>query len=76
MLRTGRLGPEAVDLGGREFRAGDRVLCRRNDSLLGIRNGTRATVTFLDVRTGLRRQGRDPSDTCRIRRRARRARLR
>ena len=49
MLRTGRLGPEAVDLGGREFRAGDRVLCRRNDSLLGIRNGTRATVTFLDA---------------------------
>ena len=38
MLRTGRLGPEAVDLGGRELRAGDRVLCRRNDSLLGIRN--------------------------------------
>jgi ATP-dependent exoDNAse (exonuclease V) alpha subunit len=48
MLRAGQLGPEAVDLGGREFRVGDRVLCRRNDSLLGVRNGTRATVVSLD----------------------------
>jgi hypothetical protein len=48
MLRAGRLGSEAVEFGGREFRIGDRVLCRRNDTLLGIRNGTRATITALD----------------------------
>jgi hypothetical protein len=48
MLRAGRLGPEAVELGGREFRVGDRVLCRRNYSSLGVRNGTRATVTAFD----------------------------
>ncbi len=48
MLRAGRLGPEAVELGEREFRVGDRVLCRQNDSSLGIRNGTRATVVALE----------------------------
>jgi hypothetical protein len=31
-------------LGPREFRVGDRVLCRRNDAQLGVRNGTRATL--------------------------------
>ena len=48
MLRAGRLGTDAVELGGRKFRVGDRVLCRRNDSLLDVRNGTRATVVSLD----------------------------
>ena len=41
---AGRLGPDALEVGGREFRVGDRVLCRRNDERLGVRNGTRATV--------------------------------
>jgi conjugative relaxase-like TrwC/TraI family protein len=44
MLRAGRLGSEAVEIGEREFRVGDRVLCRQNDTPLGVRNGTRATV--------------------------------
>jgi conjugative relaxase-like TrwC/TraI family protein len=48
MLRAGRLGPDAVELGGREFRVGDRVLCRSNDSTLGVRNGTLASVVSLD----------------------------
>jgi conjugative relaxase-like TrwC/TraI family protein len=48
MLRAGRLGPEGLRFGEREFRAGDRVLCRHNDSRLGIRNGTRATVVDLN----------------------------
>jgi hypothetical protein len=39
-----RLGPDALEAGGREFRVGDRVLCRRNDERLGVRNGIRATV--------------------------------
>ncbi len=45
--RAGRLGPNALEAGGREFRVGDRVLCRRNDLSLGVRNGTRATVVEL-----------------------------
>ncbi|HZO96763.1 MAG TPA: MobF family relaxase [Gaiellaceae bacterium] len=48
MLRAGRLGPDAVELGRHEFRVGDRVLCRHNDSRLGIRNGTRASIIALD----------------------------
>jgi conjugative relaxase-like TrwC/TraI family protein len=48
MLQAGRLGPEAIELGGRQFRVGDRVICRRNYSRLGLRNGTRATVVSLD----------------------------
>ena len=48
LTRAGRLGPDALDAGGREFRVGDRVLCRRNDRSLGVRNGTRATVVHLD----------------------------
>jgi conjugative relaxase-like TrwC/TraI family protein len=48
MLRAGRLGPDALELDEREFRVGDRVLCRSNDARLGIRNGTRGTVVSLD----------------------------
>jgi conjugative relaxase-like TrwC/TraI family protein len=48
LTRAGRLGPEALTLGEREFRVGDRVLCRHNDARLGIRNGTRATVAAID----------------------------
>jgi conjugative relaxase-like TrwC/TraI family protein len=48
MLRTGGLGDNAHVIRGREFRVGDRVLCRHNDRELGIRNGTRATIAALD----------------------------
>ena len=44
LARAGRLGPDALAAGGREFRVGDRVVCRRNDERLGVRNGIRATV--------------------------------
>jgi len=47
MLRAGRLGSEAVELGEREFRVGDRVLCRRNNPRFGVRNGTRGTIVDL-----------------------------
>jgi AAA domain len=49
LMRAGCLGPEAVELGEREFRVGDRVICRDNDSRLGVRNGTRGTVIDLDA---------------------------
>ena len=64
MLRAGRLGHETCMLGEREFRVGDRVLCRQNDPRLGLRNGTRATIVGLDPRTLTLRTdtGRPPLD--------------
>ena len=41
-------GPE-LDIDGRAFQAGDRVLCLRNDRRLGVHNGTLATVTAVDI---------------------------
>jgi len=41
MLRNRRLGDDAVTLGGREFRVREKVLCRRNDNRLDLRNGMR-----------------------------------
>jgi hypothetical protein len=52
MLRAGKLGPDAIRLGERDFRVGDRAVCRRNDTLLGVRNGMRATVSALEPETG------------------------
>lgn len=40
----GKLGKERLEVAGREFGAGDRVVCRRNSEALGVRNGTRGTV--------------------------------
>jgi conjugative relaxase-like TrwC/TraI family protein len=48
MLHQHRLGRRAVTLGEREYRVSDQVLCRRNDSRLGLRNGMRGTVVDLD----------------------------
>jgi conjugative relaxase-like TrwC/TraI family protein len=55
LIRAGRLGPEALELGEREFRVGDGVLCRHNDPRLGVHNGTRATVIDLDDRAAMLR---------------------
>ena len=49
MLRAGQLGPDALQLGRREFRVGDRAICRRNDARSDVRNGTRGTVVELDL---------------------------
>jgi conjugative relaxase-like TrwC/TraI family protein len=48
MLEKHGLGREAVTLGGREYRLGEQVLCRRNDDRLGLRNGMRGTILDLD----------------------------
>ena len=48
MLRNRRLGDDAVTPGEREFRVREKVLCRRNDDRLGLRNGMRGTVVGLD----------------------------
>ena len=39
---------EQFSYGRRELAVGDRVICRRNDSLLDVDNGTRGTVRHLD----------------------------
>lgn len=49
LARAGCLGPDAVETGGREFRVGDRALCRRNEHSLGVRNGTRGTIVDLEA---------------------------
>jgi conjugative relaxase-like TrwC/TraI family protein len=49
MLRAGRLGPEALQFGRREFRVGDRVICGQNHARSDVRNGTRGTVVDLDI---------------------------
>lgn len=48
MVHQHRLGRQAVAPGEREFRASDQVLCRRNNSRLGLRNGMRGTVVEID----------------------------
>lgn len=48
MLQHRRLDGEAVTLGGREYRVGDQVLCRRNNGSLGLRNGMRGTIVDSD----------------------------
>ena len=48
LRRAGRLGDLELVAGEREFRAGDRVICRQNDSALKVCNGTRATVRAVD----------------------------
>jgi conjugative relaxase-like TrwC/TraI family protein len=48
--QAGLLGPERLVAGGREWAAGDRLVCRRNDYRAGldVRNGTRGTVAAVD----------------------------
>ncbi|MGD9696174.1 MAG: MobF family relaxase [Thermoleophilia bacterium] len=45
----GLLGPSRIVASGREWAAGDRLVCRRNDYRLGVRNGTRGTVVEIDT---------------------------
>jgi conjugative relaxase-like TrwC/TraI family protein len=49
MAEAGRLGPDALQVGEREFRVGDQVVCGRNArTRLGVVNGTRGQVTAID----------------------------
>jgi len=51
MLNAGRLGPDALQLSRREFRVGDRAICRRNDARCDVRNGTRGSVVEVNSTT-------------------------
>jgi conjugative relaxase-like TrwC/TraI family protein len=45
---AGLLGPTRMIASAREWATGDRLVCRRNDYRLGVRNGTRGTVVAVD----------------------------
>ncbi len=49
MVADGRLGTERLTIPGREFAAGDRVVCLRNSDLLRVKNGTTGTVEQVDL---------------------------
>jgi hypothetical protein len=51
MLTAGRLTGPALHVGGHELRAGDRIVCLRNDRRVGVVNGTRGTITRIDPTT-------------------------
>jgi fermentation-respiration switch protein FrsA (DUF1100 family) len=65
MEAEGRLGRERLEIAGREFRAGDRVVCLRNLERLGVRNGTRGTIAQVDrARGGLHVRTDRRDDVC------------
>lgn len=63
---AGRLGGEPLVAGERDFRSGDRVVCRRNERLLGVRNGTRGTIAAVDLGKGLLTLRTDAGEACRL----------
>jgi len=48
-VEAGRVHGPALTVDGKEYQAGDRVLCLTNDRGNGVSNGTRATVTAVDI---------------------------
>ena len=52
LARLGELG-EQIELAGREWAVGDRVIARRNDRGRDLDNGMRGTITAVDERNGL-----------------------
>jgi AAA domain len=52
MEAEGKLGKKRLEVAGRNFAVGDRIVCRRNADALGVRNGTRGTVTALEQGDG------------------------
>ena len=50
MERANRRGPNRIVVGDTDLAEGDRIICRRNDRNLGVRNGTRATILDVDER--------------------------
>jgi len=44
MAETGRLTGDALTADGKDYRAGDRIVCLKNDRRIGVDNGSRGTV--------------------------------
>ncbi|MEW6581193.1 MAG: MobF family relaxase [Actinomycetota bacterium] len=57
--RRGWLRGPGLEVAGREFRVGDRVIARRNDRLLDTDNGDRGTVVAIDSGSGTLRVATD-----------------
>ena len=53
LQQAGRLGRVSLEVCGQPVAVGDRVLLGRNDPGLGVANGTRGTVTWVDPRRRL-----------------------
>ena len=66
MEHAGRRGPDRIVVGDIDLAAGDRVICRRNEQALGVRNGTRATVLEVDERARAITIQTDRDDTLRL----------
>jgi ATP-dependent exoDNAse (exonuclease V) alpha subunit len=49
MSQAGELAGPILEIAGRVFQAGDRIVCLRNDPRLKVTNGTRGTVTHVDA---------------------------
>jgi len=49
MEAYGRRGCERLTVADREFAVGDRVVCLRNNNVLGVKNGTTGTVERVDL---------------------------
>ena len=49
MDADGRLGKDRLSVAEREFAVGDRVVCLRNNTVLGVKNGTTGTVERVDL---------------------------
>ncbi|MEA3502012.1 MAG: MobF family relaxase [Actinomycetota bacterium] len=52
LAASGRLAGPTIETGEREFQAGDRVLCRRNQDRLDVHNGDLGTITSVNPDTG------------------------
>ena len=48
MTDAGRLGDERLSIGDIELAPGDRIICRENNTAIGVRNGTRGSVLAVD----------------------------
>src|SRR5919108_2253616 len=49
MDADGRLGKERLSVAEREFAVGDRIVCLRNNTVLGVKNGTTGTIERIDL---------------------------
>ncbi len=49
LAASNRLHGPTLEVGERVFQAGDRILCRRNQTRLGVLNGDLATITAVDL---------------------------
>ena len=49
LIATGTLGPDELAIGTQQFRAGERVILTANDHQRALFNGTRGTITAIDL---------------------------